>query len=69
MIENPSVPELNHDNIEDVSEHILQMQEKYDFKSDQDSIVDSVFYSSSLLNIILTEQEAQEVMEKVLQSN
>lgn len=63
--ETASMPSVDTD-VSDVVEHVLEMQEKYGFQNDEDSVREAVEESASLLRIQLNELEIVEACDRVL---
>lgn len=63
-----SIPrkETISENASTVADHVIEMQEKYGFQSDEDSVRGAVEESANLLAIDLTEQEIVEACDLVL---
>lgn len=57
------------DNANDVAEHLRQMQKKYGFVNDADSVRDAIEEFAELLNADLTEEEIVAACHYVLASS
>ena len=53
----------------DVADHVISMQEKYDFIADGDSLRSAVNDSAEMMNIVLTESEIIEACAAVEEHN
>lgn len=65
-IDGVSDPDNITENAKDVANHLLEMQEKYGFQNDADSVREAIEESANLLNITLSEDEIVQARDRVL---